>query len=251
MTLIRAISGAVLLALPAFPGYALAQPAKGDMTLGDPGAPVEVIEYASMTCPHCAAFHLNSFPLLKAEFIDTGQVYFVFREFPLDQMAVMGSVLARCAGPERYFPFIDALFRQQEVWSRPAEESPLQGLMQLAQLGGVSQAELEACLQNQELVDSVINSRLQAEQQFAVASTPAFVVNGVLVQGNLPWDEFAGLLRLAAAGEDIGDGDKDTKARTEVASGNSGTYIAIAIVLGLLAIIALFFLRRPRRQDEI
>lgn len=246
MTLVRAFAGAALLALAIVPGQALAQPATGDMALGDPNAPVTVVEFASMTCPHCAAFHHDSFPLLKAEFIDTGQVYFVFREFPLDNLALVAAVLARCAGPERYFPFVDALFRQQEAWSR--SDDPFTSLVQLGQLGGVSRAQFEACTEDTELVNAVANSRMRAEQQYAVESTPSFVVNGVLVEGNLPWAEFAGILRSAAAGEDIGGAEAG--GRTEVASGAGGTYLAIAIVLALLAAVAFFFLRRPR-QDGV
>ena len=227
-----------VLALAAVP--AAAQPAIGDMTMGNPDAPVTVIEYASMTCPHCANFHRDNLPRLKAEFIDTGQVLLVFRDFPLDQLAVIGAVLARCAGPERYFPFVDALFRQQEAWAR--SDDPLQALSQIGQLGGVNRAAFDACLENEQLVDAVVNSRLQAEQQYGVGNTPTFIVNGVLVE-NQPWDDFAAILRAAAAGEAIADDDEELVAE----GGNSGTYLAIAIVLGLLAVVAFFFLRRPAR----
>ena len=93
-------------------------PATGDMVLGKADAPVTVIEYASMTCPHCATFHTEVLPKLKAAYIDTGKIKFIFREFPLDQLALRGAMLARCAGPERYFGYVDVLFRQQRVWSR-------------------------------------------------------------------------------------------------------------------------------------
>ena len=220
---------------------AAAQPAEGEMALGDPGAPVTVIEFASMTCPHCGAFHTDTFPRLKAEYIDTGLVRFVFREFPLDRVAFSAAVLARCAGPDRFFPFIDTLFRQQEDWSRA--DDPMESLYQLAQIGGLPRAEFDACLNDEALATAVLTSRLDGESEYGVRSTPSFVVNGVLVEGNLPWQEFAAILDDAAAGEDIGveaEGDRESS----LGGGPAGMYIAIALVIGLLAAAMAFLLRR-------
>jgi protein-disulfide isomerase len=246
MALIRAFFCAVILALFAINTPAVAQPAVGDMALGDSGAPVTVIEYASMTCPHCATFHQENYKKMISEFVDTGQVYFIFREFPLDNLALVASVLARCAGKDRFFPFLETLFKQQESWA--SSEDPFQALSIIGQSGGLSPEQFEACTRDDDLVNSIANSRLQAEQQFNITSTPTFIVNGVAVAGNLPWEEFANILKQAAAGEDIADNQSELE--TKVVSGAGGTYLAIAIVLGLLAVAAFFFLRQPGKSGN-
>src|SRR5439155_18141168 len=105
----------------------------GDNSLGSPDAPVTIVEYASMTCPHCAHFHETAFPELKKKYIDTGKVRFIFREFPLDSLALAGSMLARCAGTDRFFPMIETLFAQQKEW---VVQKPLQPMLSLARQGG-------------------------------------------------------------------------------------------------------------------
>ena len=233
----------VLLVASIAPFGVAAQQIASDMALGDPNAPVKVIEYASMTCPHCAAFHQESFPLLKEEFIDTGKVYFVFREFPLDGIALRAAVLARCSGAERFFPFLDVLFRQQQSWAQAND--PLIALRQVGTMGGTPAGQFEECLQDDALVNGIIASRQIAEQQYAIVSTPTFLINGVVVEGNLPWAEFSDLLRRAAAGEDIAVTEALGE-QPDASGGSNGTYIAIAIVLGMLAVVALFLFRRPR-----
>ena len=217
------------------------EPAVGDMTLGNADAPVTVIEFASMTCPHCGTFHIESFPLLKAEYIDAGLVYFEFREFPLDQLAVVAAALARCAGPDRFFPFIDTLFRQQQNWSR--SEDPMQSLYQLAQIGGLPREEFDSCLADGAVTENIVNTRFEAEQQFDIRSTPSFVVNGVLVEGHLPWSEFAAILDEAAAGGAVSEPAASDRAST-ISDSQTGTYVAIALVIAALAIATAFFLRR-------
>src|SRR5947209_14674871 len=105
----------------------------GEMALGDPQAPITVIEYASMTCPHCAHFHLTTFPELKKRYIDTGKVRFVFREFPLDPVATGAFMLARCAGNDRYFALLDLLFHEQRQW---AVNNPLPPLFNVVKQAG-------------------------------------------------------------------------------------------------------------------
>ena len=119
----------------------------GDMALGDEKAPVTIIEYASMTCPHCAAFHANTYPELKKRYIDTGKVRFIFREFPLDQLALAAFMLARCAGPDKYFPMIDTLFQQQKEW---VVQKPLGPLLAIAKQAGMSEQAFNECLAGQE-----------------------------------------------------------------------------------------------------
>ena len=146
----------------------------GDMALGDEKAPCTIIEYASMTCPHCAAFHMNTFPELKKRYIDTGKVRFIFREFPLDQLALAAFLLARCAGPEKYFPMIDTLFQLQKEW---LVQKPLAPLLAIAKQAGMSEQAFNECLQDQKLIDGIEDVRQRA-MKLNVQSTPSFFING-------------------------------------------------------------------------
>jgi protein-disulfide isomerase len=158
----------------------------GEMALGDEKAPITVIEYASMTCPHCAHFSEATFPELKKRYIDTGKVRFLFREFPLDQLAAAGFILARCAGPDKYFPLIETLFAQQHDW---VVQKPLQPLMAIAKQAGLSQEAFETCLDNKVMLEGLEKVRNQASEKFGVNSTPTFFVNGKRLAGALSIEE--------------------------------------------------------------
>jgi len=158
----------------------------GEMALGDEKAPITVIEYASMTCPHCAHFSEATFPELKKRYIDTGKVRFMFREFPLDQLAAAGSILARCAGPDKYFPLIETLFAQQRDW---VVQKPLAPLMAIAKQAGLTQQAFETCLDNRELLEGIEKVRNQASEKFGVNSTPTLFVNGKRMPGALSIEE--------------------------------------------------------------
>ena len=134
-------SGAMFLGPALAGGARAAGNAEGDMVVGSDDAPVTIIEYASMTCPHCADFHLNTYGKLKEAYIDTGKVRLVFREFPLDGLALQASMLARCAGPKRFFAFIDVLFTQQAGWARASD--PMSALARIGRLGGVGAKKFE------------------------------------------------------------------------------------------------------------
>jgi protein-disulfide isomerase len=166
--------------------------APAEMALGRADAPLTVIEYASMTCPHCAAFHAETLPKLKAAYIDTGKVRLVFREFPLDDAGLRAAMLARCAGPERFFGFLDVLFKQQPVWSKAAD--PLQGLQQIARLGGVGDDAFKACMGNKQLETQVLSSRLEGQGKHNVRSTPSFVIGGATHAGARTFEEFKALI---------------------------------------------------------
>lgn len=192
MTLIRRdflmlTAGAAALAGPLAvlrPRGAAAQDyATGEMALGPKDAPVTIIEYASMTCPHCANFHNDTFPALKEGYIDSGKVRFIYREFPLDRAAFFAAVLARCAGPARFFGFIEVLFQQQQNWAR--SDDPLAALARLGRLGGVGQERFEACLANQELGNAILVNRRDGNQKFGVDSTPTFIIAGKKYPGAL------------------------------------------------------------------
>ena len=158
-----------------------------EMSLGDAKAPVTIVEYASMTCPHCAAFHETTYPALKKKYIDTGKVRFIFREFPLDQLAAAAFMLARCAGPDRYFPMIEVLFHQQRDWAVPR---PLQPLMAIGKQAGLSEQAFNECLKDQKLLDSIEETRQRAATKFGVQSTPTFFVNGKILRGNNTMADF-------------------------------------------------------------
>jgi protein-disulfide isomerase len=158
----------------------------GEMSIGDEKAPITVIEYASMTCPHCAHFSEVTYPELKKRYIDTGKVRFIFREFPLDQLAAAGFILARCAGPDKFFPLVETLFAQQRDW---VVQRPLAPLMAIAKQAGLSQQAFEACLDNKEMLEGMEKVRNQAAEKFGVNSTPTFFVNGKRLAGALSIEE--------------------------------------------------------------
>ncbi len=164
----------------------------GEQSLGDPNAPVTVIEYASLTCPHCATFHRETLPRLKERYIDSGKVRLVYRDFPLDQRALDAAVVAHCAEPERYFDFLDVLFESQESWARAADHVP--ALVLLAKLGGLPEERVRQCLANEELVNAVLGERLQGQNEHNVRSTPSFVIGGQTYAGDRGIEEFAKLI---------------------------------------------------------
>ncbi len=163
-----------------------------DMAIGNVRAPVTIVEFASMTCPHCASFHNDTFKIFKKEFIDTGKVMFVFREFPLDGLAYTAAVVARCVDKSRFFTMLDVLFERQSVWARA--EDPEAALRKLGKLGGLSDAALDACLADKNLSEFVFRNQKQATDDYGVRSTPSFVVNGVTYSSALGIEEFRKLI---------------------------------------------------------
>lgn len=151
-----------------------------DETLGSEDAPVTIVEYASMTCGHCANFHDNTFPALKEKYIDTGKARFIMREFPFDPRAEAGFMLARCS-EDKYFPMVDVLFEQQGDWARAQDASG--ALLRIAKLAGFTQESFEACLTDQQLLDDVRSVRSRAAEDFGVDATPTFFINGKKYSG--------------------------------------------------------------------
>jgi protein-disulfide isomerase len=148
-----------------------------DLVLGKEDAPITVVEYASMTCGHCANFHNKVFPALKEKYIDTGKVRFIMREFPLDNLAAGASMLARCAGGDKTFPLIGALFHTQESWAF-VRGDPRPELFKVAKQAGFTQESFDKCLADQKLLDDISAVRTRAAEQFGVNSTPTFFING-------------------------------------------------------------------------
>jgi protein-disulfide isomerase len=154
----------------------------GDQVMGAENAPITVIEYASMTCPHCAQFQEKTFPKLKERYIDTGKVRFIFREFPLDPLAAGAFMLARCADKDKYFAIIDLLFGTQRQWVVP---NPLQPLLNVAKQAGYTEETFNTCLKNQQVLDGIQSVRDRAAKVLNVESTPTFFVNGKRVVGDV------------------------------------------------------------------
>jgi protein-disulfide isomerase len=163
-----------------------------DLALGREDAPVTIIEYASMTCPHCATFHKAVYPTLKTKYIDTGKVRFIFREYPLDEVAVAASMIARCAGGDKTMALIDVLFQSQDTW---AVRQPIPALMQIAKQAGFTQKTFEECLANQKLYSDVVAVRERASKQFKVESTPTLFVNGKMQRGGVSIEELEKLIQ--------------------------------------------------------
>ncbi len=163
-----------------------------ETALGAPEAPVTMIEYSSLTCPHCARFHNDICPALRERYIDTGKVQIIFRDFPLNEPALDATVIAHCGGPDRYVSFVDVLFKTQANWSQ--SEDYLSALKQLAKLGGLSDEKVDACLQDQALIDSILQVRQSAAQEHQVRSTPTFVINDKVYPGNRSIDDFAAII---------------------------------------------------------
>ena len=162
-----------------------------DLWVGKPDAPVTIIEYASMTCSHCATFHAATWPTLKSKYIDTGKVRFALREFPLDPLALAAFMLARCAGDDRREAVVELLFARQREW---LVEKPVAALMGVVKEAGFTQESFESCLKNQQLYDAVSQTRDRASQKFGINSTPTFFINGKRQTGAITVDELDKLL---------------------------------------------------------
>jgi protein-disulfide isomerase len=163
-----------------------------DYVLGNRDAKVTVIEYASLTCPHCAALNNDVLPRIKKEYVETGKVRYVYRDFPLDQVALQASLLARCTGPDRFFGFIDVLFSSQANWARSTD--PIKALEQVGKLGGVTPEQFEKCRNDEELKTKVLQQRLDADKTFQVNATPTLLIDGDRYSRGLTYDEFKAVL---------------------------------------------------------
>lgn len=164
-----------------------------DISLGKADAPYTIVEYASMTCPHCAQFHKVVLPELQAKYIDTGQARLILREFPLDGLAMAAFMLARCAGPDRYYPMVGALFETQQTWAVPGTDGK-EKLRLMAKQAGFSNEKFEQCLADKALFDKIAETRRIAHEKFGVDSTPSFFINGKRLKGEHQLKDFEALM---------------------------------------------------------
>ena len=182
-------------------GSALAGPVPpvgpDDQIIGEASAPVTVIEYASLTCPHCGRWEKDVFPKIRSEFVEKGKVRFVFRDFPLDRSALKAAQLAHCTGDFRFWGFLEVEFANQAVWATHGD--PTDELVKMAKLGGVPEEKARACMSDDKLAHTVTESRAEGEKA-GVDSTPSFFFNGKKVSGEIPYDEFVKDLHDAGVG---------------------------------------------------
>ncbi|MBC6497354.1 MAG: DsbA family protein [Alphaproteobacteria bacterium GM7ARS4] len=150
-----------------------------EKVLGDPSAPVTLIEYASLTCGHCGNFHNNVLPSIQQRFIETKKVKLIYRDFPLDLYAVRASMLARCSGNERFFHFLKVLYQQQPIWTRA--EDPLVALVRIANVGGINGDDFQRCVGNKGLEDAILQERKDGEKAYRINATPTLIIR---VNGN-------------------------------------------------------------------
>ncbi|MGE6740944.1 DsbA family protein [Allorhizobium pseudoryzae] len=173
-----------------------------EMSIGDEKAPVTIVEYMSMTCPHCAHFHATTFDPIKTKYIDTGKVRFILREFPFDPVATAAFMLARCnpsdpkqlAGSKEYYAMVSMLFKQQRAWAAPADGNVRAALLQQSKLAGFTQESFTACLTNQKLLDDVNATMKRGAEEFGVNSTPTFLINGNRYSGDMSVEAMSALI---------------------------------------------------------
>ncbi|MGE5547389.1 MAG: DsbA family protein [Solirubrobacterales bacterium] len=168
-----------------------------DQVLGNPNAPITMVEYASTTCGHCAAFHKETLPRIKAEWIDTGKAKLIYRDFPTGPAALSigASMIAHCSGPQRYFGVLGMLFESQEKWL--GSKNPLEELKRIVRLAGITGEQVDACLQRQDLAQAIQARAQEANQKAGIESTPTMVINGEKIVGAQAYDVYDKALKAA------------------------------------------------------
>lgn len=161
--------------------------------IGAADAPVTMIEYASLTCSHCARFHQDTLPRLKQAYIDTGKMKLIYRDFPFDELGLRAAIMARCVAPSQFFGLIEVLYRDQDRWSRAKD--PVTALRGIGRMAGISTEAFDACMADRKIGDAILGVRLEAAQDREVTSTPTFFINGRKVTGNQPYEVFDEIIR--------------------------------------------------------
>ena len=155
-------------------------------SIGDKTAPIKMIEFASLTCGHCAKFHNEVFPLLKKDYIDDGKIFFTYNDFPLDKFALKASVIARCSGKDKYFNFLKVLYKKQRDWT--SSQDPFKSLLKIAKLGGLKNDEIKVCVGNKSIEDGILKQRLNSTKEFDIKATPTIYLNGEKYDGDLTYE---------------------------------------------------------------
>ncbi|MDX1717735.1 MAG: DsbA family protein [Anderseniella sp.] len=171
-------------------------PEIGDKTLGPADAKVTIVEYASATCPHCATFHTTTFQEVKKEFIDTGKVRFISREFPLDDLALAAFMIARCVPDDKYFPMLDTIYETQKTW---AGQNARTELLKMAKLAGLSEADFDKCLKDEALAKGILAIREDGAKKYGVDATPTLYINGKKMEGERDIEAFRKAIEEAGA----------------------------------------------------
>lgn len=168
-----------------------------DRILGNPDAPVTIIEYSSLTCAHCARFHADTLPRVKENWIEAGKARLVYRHFPLDGLALRAAAVANCFDGKRHFSFLDAMFASQQRWTRSSD--PLADLARMARLAGMSQEVFDRCVEDEAEIDRILERRADGEATYDVNSTPTLIVNGKKLRGSVSYEDFEKVLEQAAS----------------------------------------------------
>ena len=163
---------------------------ESDFVVGNENAPITIIEYASMSCSHCASFHNNTLGDIKTEYIDTGKVRFVFRDFPFNYPALLGSMVMQCISKDIRYDYMNALYMLQHNWVFSENTKTKQELYKIMQSGGMTKNEFDSCLSNADLENYILEGVMAAQKEFDIRSTPSFLVNGKLIEGNKNIKEF-------------------------------------------------------------
>lgn len=166
-----------------------------DMFMGKADAKVTVFEFASLSCPHCAAFNNDVLPKIKADYMDKGLVRWIYRDFPLNRDAFLAAILTHCASPVRYFAMVDSLFHSQSFWE--TQPDVLVALKQIGASEGVDEKTYDACINDQALKDKILARLKEASDKFQVNATPSFIINGKLYSGEMPYEDFKKILDQA------------------------------------------------------
>ena len=154
--------------------------------IGDKEASIKIVEFASLTCGHCAKFHNEVFPKIKKEYIDTGKIVFTYRDFPLDKFALKASVIARCSGNDRFFNFLKVLYKKQKDWT--STQDPFKSLLKIAKLGGLKNDEIKVCVGNKSIEDGILKERLSSSKKYDIKATPTIYINNEKYDGDLTFE---------------------------------------------------------------
>ena len=155
-------------------------------SIGEKDAPIKMIEFASLTCGHCAKFHNEVMPLIKEKYINTGKIFFTYKDFPLDKFALKASMIARCSGQEKFFSFLNVFYKKQKDWTRTKD--PFKSLLKIAKVGGLKDEELKVCIGNKSIEDGLLKDRLKSSKKYNITATPTIYFNDEKFEGDLSFE---------------------------------------------------------------